>query len=118
MVMKERRRRPRQSADAQDKGHESDFIRQGDVEFKVMARRNKLLGLWAAERMRITGEAAEAYAKEVIASALEKPGDDDLLRKVMKDFADKGADMTEARLREEMDALLDLARQQVPAEQR
>ena len=64
-------------------------------------------------RKEITGDAAEAYAKEVIASEFDEPGDNGVARKVMKDFADKGADMTEDRLRQEMAALREIARRQI-----
>ena len=113
MVIKERRKTPRRPADAKGKGPESDFDRRSEEDFKVTARRNKLLGLWAAGGMGITGDAAEAYAKEVIASEFEEPGDNGVVRKVMKDFADKGVDMTEDRLRQEMAALCEIARRQI-----
>ncbi len=82
----------------------------------MVARRNKLLGLWAAERMGMTGDAAEAYVKVVIAADFEGPGDDHVVRRVMADFADKGVDMAQDRLRREMVALLDVARGQIEAE--
>ena len=116
MVFKERRKKPRRDADVKDKGHETDLVREGEREFIVTARRNKLLGLWAAERMGITGDAAQAYSKEVVVSDLEEPGDDDVVRKVMKDLAEKGADITEDRLRREMDALLEVARRQTESD--
>ena len=116
MVFKERRTKPRLPRDAKDKGQESDLIRQDDREFKMVARRNKLLGLWAAEKMGMTGDAAEAYVKVVIAADFEGPGDDGVVRRVMADFADKGVDMAEDRLRREMEALLDVARGQIEAE--
>ena len=110
---KERRKKPRRPRDAMDKGHESDFVRQGEMEFKVIARRNKLLGLWAAEKMGMTGETAKEYSKEVIASYFEELGEEDVVRKVMKDFAEKGVDVSEDGLRQEMDALLGVARGQI-----
>ncbi len=117
MAFKERRKRPRQRADTKDKGHETDYVRQHEFEFKMVARRNKLLGLWVAEKLGMTGTAAEAYGKEVVAAEFEEPGDDNVLRKVMKDLADKGADVTEDQLRQEMDALLKIARTQIEAGQ-
>ena len=113
---KERRKTPRRPTDTKDKGHEIDFLRQGEMEFKVIARRNKLLGLWAAEKMGMAGETAKEYSKEVVVSDFEEPGDDDVVRKVMKDFAEKGVDMAQDRLRREMEALLDVARGQIGAE--
>ena len=114
--MKERRKKPRRPRDAMDKGHESDFVRQGEMEFKVIARRNKLLGLWAAEKMGMTGETAKEYSIEVVVSNMEKPGDDGVVRKVMKDFAEKGVGESEDRLRQEMDALLGVASGQIKSE--
>lgn len=98
------------------KAHEKEQVLKDELAFKVLARRNKMLGLWAAEQMGLTGDAASAYAKDVVAADLDEPGDADLVRKVMKDFADKGIAMTEARLRQEMEALLPVARQQVEAQ--
>ena len=113
---KDRRKEPRRLRDAKDKGHEMDFLRQGEMEFKVIARRNKLLGLWAAEKMGMTGETAKEYSKEVVVSDLEEPGDDDVVRKVMKDFAEKGVGVSEDGLRQEMDALLGVARGQIKSD--
>jgi len=93
-----------------------DFVRQGEMKFKVIARRNKLLGLWAAEKMGITGETAKEYSKEVVASDFEEPGDDDVVRKVMKDFAEKDVGVSEDQLRQEMDALLGVALGQIKSD--
>ena len=112
----ERRKKPRLPTDTKDKGHEVDFLRQGEMEFKVIARRNKLLGLWAAEKMGMTGETAKEYSKEVVVSDFEEPGDDDVFRKVLKDFAEKGVDVSEDRLRQEMDALLGVAHGQIKSD--
>ncbi len=113
---KERRKTPRRPTDTKAKGHEIDFLRRGEMEFKVIARRNKLLGLWAAEKMGMTGGTAEEYGKEVVVSDLEEPGDADVFRKVMKDFAEKGVGVSEDGLRQEMDALLGVARGQINSE--
>ena len=117
MAFKERRKKPRKRTDAKDKGHETDYIRHQEFEFKTVARRNKLLGLRVAEKLGMTGAAAEAYGKEVVAADFEEPGHDGVVRKVMKDLAEKGADLTEDQLRQEMDALLEIARTQIKAEQ-
>lgn len=113
---KDRRKSPRRPLDAKNKGHEIDFVRQDELEFKAIARRNKLLGLWAAEKMGMTGETAVAYSKEVVASDFEEAGDADVVRKVMKDLAGKGVGVTEAQLRQEMNALLAAARAQIKSE--
>ena len=92
---------------------EARFRREQELEFKAGARRNKLLGLWAAEQMGISGEGAAAYAKEVVIADFERPGDDDVLEKVFKDLTDKGLDVSERQVRKEMDRLMEIARQEV-----
>jgi len=92
---------------------ETRYKHDQEMDFKANARRNKLLGLWAAEQMGITGESADAYAKEVVVSDFDRPGDDDVLEKVLKDLTDKGVDISAHRVRKEMDQLLEVAREQV-----
>ncbi len=99
-----------------EKGFEAKYKHDQDLQFKVMARRNKLLGLWAAGKMGVTGADADTYAKEVVISDFDRPGDDDVLEKVHGDLAAKGLDLTDKDVRKEMDRLLDVARQQVEAE--
>lgn len=99
-----------------EKGFEAKYRHDQETTFKINARRNKLLGLWAAEQMKIAGPAAEAYAKEVVVADFDQPGDADVVRKVLRDLAGKGVDMTEHRLRKEMDRLAVVARDQVLAE--
>ena len=85
------------------KGFEAEFTRKQEQAFRVTARRNKLFGLWAATRLGLpAGEAAQAYAMTVVAADFEVPGDDDVIRKVLADFADKGIAVTEAELRTEL----------------
>ena len=95
---------------------ENRFKHDQELEFKANARRNKLLGLWAAEQMSISGDAADDYAKEVVVSDFDRPGDEDVLEKVLKDFTDKGLDISASRLRKEMDSLMETARAQVRSE--
>ncbi len=92
---------------------ETRYKHDQELDFKAGARRNKLLGLWAAEQMGITGESADAYAKEVVIADFDRPGDDDVLEKVHKDLTDKGLDVSEHRVRKEMDQLMEVARDQV-----
>ena len=99
--------------DERQKGFEKKFEKDQELQFKATARRNRLLGLWAAGLMGITGEAAEAYAKEVVRADLEKPGEDDVVDKVMGDFKAKGIAQSEHQLRRKMDELLGVARQQI-----
>jgi len=98
------------------RGEEAKFAMDQAAEFKIMARRNKLLGLWAADLMGLTGSDAEAYAKTVILSDLEEAGDDDVLRKIRADFDVKGIDRSDARIREQMDALVAVAHEQLNSE--
>lgn len=96
--------------DKREKGFEEKHRRDQELNFKVQARRNKLLGNWAAEKLGLDGAAAEAYAKEVIASDFDEPGDDDVLRKVLGDLEAKGVETSEHMVRKEMDKLLEVAR--------
>lgn len=102
--------------DDRKRGEEAKFALDQAAEFKVMARRNKLLGLWAADLLGLTGSDAEAYAKTVVMSDLEEPGDDDVFRKVRGDFDAKGIDRSDARIREHMAELLPVAREQIANE--
>jgi len=101
--------------DDRQKGFERKFEHDQELRFKAIARRNKLLGLWAAEKLGLAGEAAEAYAKEVVASDFERPGDDDVVEKVMKDLTAKGIQITDHAVRKEMERLLVVAREQILA---
>lgn len=104
------------SFDDRKRGQETKFAMDQDTAFKVMARRNKLLGLWAADLLGLTGTDAEAYAKTVVLSDLEEPGDDDVFRKVRADFDAKGVDRSDTRIREHMAELMPVAREQVAKE--
>lgn len=102
--------------DDREKGFERKFVHDAELEFKAEARRNKLLGLWAADKMGITGDAADAYAKEVIAADFEEVGDEDVYRKVSGDFEKKGVSVPEAEIRQQMVMLLAKARAQLMEE--
>ncbi|MCH7887980.1 MAG: DUF1476 domain-containing protein [Proteobacteria bacterium] len=95
---------------------EARFTRDQELQFKATARRNKLLGLWAAELLGLGGDDAAAYAKEVVIADFDRPGDDDVLEKVLKDLTAAGVEITNHKLRKEMDRLMDDARAQVMAE--
>ena len=95
---------------------EAKFKHDEEFKFKVMARRNKLLGLWAADLMGVTGDAAQAYGKEVVIADFDEPGDADVLRKVLGDLRAKGLDVDEHKVRHEMDRLLGEATQQMAAD--
>jgi len=97
--------------DKREEGFEKKFAHDEELRFKAMARRNKLLGLWAAEVLGKSGADAEAYAKEVVLADFEETGDNDVLRKVTKDLQDKAID--EQQIRAKMSELLDQAIEQV-----
>ena len=97
-------------------GFEYKFKHDKELQFKVMNRRNKLLGLWAANLLGIHGAEAENYAKTVVMSDFNKPGDQDVLAKVLADFKAKGVEMSEHRLRKHMDELMHAATEQVKSE--
>lgn len=99
--------------DDRESAHENKFARDHETDFKVIARRNKLLGLWAAEKLHLKAEEHESYAKDVLAADFEEPGDNDVLRKVLGDFQKAGLAVTEKELREKMHALLGIAREQI-----
>ena len=103
------------SFDKREEGFEKKFALDEEQKFKAEARRNKLLGLWAAEKLGITGDAAGAYAKEVVAADFEEAGDQDVARKVMGDLTAKGVAITDAQLRLKMDELMATAILQVKA---
>lgn len=99
--------------DDRERAEEAKYALDQETEFKVMARRNKLLGLWAAGLLGKDDAAAEAYAKEVVLADLEEAGDDDVLRKVRGDLEAAGVDRTEAQIRQQMAELMPVAREQI-----
>jgi hypothetical protein len=103
------------SFDKREEGFEKKFALDEEQKFKAEARRNKLLGLWAAEKLGMTGDAASAYAKDVVAADFEEAGDRDVVRKVMTDLTAKGGAITEAELRTKMNELMAQAVIQVKA---
>jgi len=102
--------------DEREKGFVAKYRLDQETQFKITARRNRLLGLWAAEKLGIKGPAAETYAKEVVAADFEKPGDQDVVDKVRRDLEAKGVVLGVAAVRGELDRLAGVARDQVMAE--
>ncbi len=102
--------------DERQKAQEAKFAHDQELQFKVNARRNKLLGLWAAEQMGLSEEHARAYAAEVVASDFEEAGDEDVFRKVSADVKAKGASVSDDMIRQKMAELTAVAREQVLAE--
>jgi len=103
------------SLDDRKKGFENKFAHDEELRFKATARRNKLLGLWAAEKMGLSGTEAESYAKEVVAADFEEAGDDDVVRKVLGDLKAKNVDQSEHQVRRTMDELMATAIDQIKA---
>ncbi|WP_138380027.1 DUF1476 domain-containing protein [Luteithermobacter gelatinilyticus] len=99
-----------------EKAFENKFAKDEEFEFKVAMRRNKLLGLWAAEKMGLSGADAQNYAKEVVQADFEETGHEDVYRKIKTDFEAKGVEISEHRLRKAMDEFLEEARLQLKAE--
>jgi len=102
--------------DNREKAFEDKYKHDQDLQFRVVVRRNKLLGLWAAKELGIPAAETEAYAKSVVMADFEKPGDDDVLEKIVADAKAKGVDISEHRIRKHMDDLLEAARQQIMSE--
>ncbi|MGB0766995.1 MAG: DUF1476 domain-containing protein [Phycisphaeraceae bacterium] len=102
--------------DDRRKGMEAKLHQDGELRFKVNNRRNKLLGLWLAERFGLEGDDAKAYAKTVVLADFEEPGDDDVLRKALLDIQERDANIDEPTLRAKMAELLPVAQDQVFSE--
>ncbi|MCG6857710.1 MAG: DUF1476 domain-containing protein [Salaquimonas sp.] len=99
-----------------EKAFENKFAHDEALKFKAQARRNKLLGQWAAEKLGKAGDDAETYAKEVIRSDFEEPGDDDVFRKIRADFDEAGVDQSDHQIRRTMEELMQTAMEQVMKE--
>jgi len=101
--------------DKREEGFEKRFAVDEELKFKANARRNKLLGLWAAEKLGISGAEAEAYAKAVVLADLEEVGDDDVFRKIRKDFDAKGVTESDHQIRRTMDEFMAKAIESIKA---
>jgi hypothetical protein len=99
-----------------EKAFENKFAHDEALKFKAEARRNRLLGLWAAEKLGKVGADADGYAKEVIRSDFHEPGDDDVFRKIRSDFDKHGVDQSDHQIRRTMEELMATAREQVMKE--
>ena len=99
--------------DDRQRGFENKFALDQDQEFKAGARRNRLLGEWAAGLMGLEGDRVAEYAKAVVKSDFELPGDEDVLRKVFEDLKGSGVNTSEGDVRMKMDELLAQARQAI-----
>ncbi|MFZ3032656.1 MAG: DUF1476 domain-containing protein [Parvibaculum sp.] len=101
------------SFDKREDTFESKFVHDAELQFKVAARRNKLLGLWAAGLMGIEGDAAAEYAKTVVAADLKEVGDEDVFVKIRADFDAKGVEQSDHQIRRTMEELLAKAKEEI-----
>jgi len=101
--------------DKREEGFEQQFPHDEALKFKATARRDKLLGLWAAEKLGLTGPAAEAYAKEVVMADIESTGDHDMFGKIRKDLDAKGVSLSDHQIRRTMDELMARAVSEIKA---
>ncbi len=95
--------------DKREEGFENKFAHDEELRFKARARRNKLVGLWAAEKLGLTGAAAETYAATIVATEVDKPGSDSVFTKLRKDFDDKGVTQSDHQIRRTMDEAMEKA---------
>ncbi len=102
--------------DQREKAFEAKFEHDQELQFKTTARKNKLLGLWAAGLMGKTGADADAYSKEVVLADLDKPGDSDVIGKLVKDLAAAGKPTEEATIRKQAERLMVEAKAQMMKE--
>lgn len=103
------------SFDNREKSEEARYKHDQDLNFRVMARRNKLLGLWAAERMSLPEDESTAYAKQIVELQLDKDGDSAVLRRVLEDLETKGLAVNDAEVREQLDLCFSEAKAQLTA---
>jgi hypothetical protein len=102
--------------DDREKGFERKFAHDEELKFRATARRNKLLGLWAAEKLGLTGDEAQAYAREIVKADLAEPGEEDVFRKVRSDFDAKGIAESDHQIRRMMGDLMAAAVSQIESE--
>lgn len=101
-----------------ERAFEKKYEHDQDLKFKVNARKNKLLGLWAAGLIGKSGADAEAYAKDVVMADLERPGDSDVIEKLVKDLAAAGKPMEDHTIRRQAERLAEEAKAQIMKETR
>jgi hypothetical protein len=95
--------------DKREEGFESKFAHDEELRFKAHARRNKLVGLWAAEKLGMTGAAAETYAANIVAGDLDNPNSDSVFSTLRKDFDEKGVAQSDHQIRRTMDEAMERA---------
>jgi hypothetical protein len=101
--------------DKREKAFEAEFVHDEELKFKAGARRNKMLGLWAAEKLGLSGDAAADYSRAVVTAEIDAASEDAVVSKIMSDLAAKGISLTETDLRARMNELLAAAVAQIKA---
>ena len=101
--------------DKREEGFEKKFAHDEELRFKATARRNKLLGQWAAQKLGLSGDDADSYAKAVVMADFEEAGDDDVFRKLRTDFEAKSLGLSDHQIRRTMDELMEQAIAQIKA---
>ena len=99
--------------DGREKGYEAQFKLDEELTFKVEARRNKLLGMWLAEKFGLDSEKADKYIREVVVADMDEPGIEDVIRKVMADIQARGINLTEQDIRDKIEELDVVAKTQL-----
>jgi hypothetical protein len=99
--------------DDREKAFESKYALDQEQEFKAVARRNKLLGLWAAGKMGLGADSAEEYGRAIVKADFEQPGEEDVYRKIAQDLEGAGLVVSEGEIRRKMDELSSVAREQI-----
>ena len=99
--------------DDRERAFESQYARDQEMQFKIVARRNRLLGHWAAKKMGLNDAESESYAKDVIRADFEEAGDEDVIRKLVGDLTSAGVDCDESRIREALEHKTVEARRQL-----
>ena len=99
--------------DDREKRYEGGYGHSEEVEFKIIAKRDKLTGLWAAKQFGLKGEEAEIYARKVVEADLEEPGDKDVIRKLIADFNQYNVEMSDHRLEKKLQENYDIARDEI-----
>jgi hypothetical protein len=99
--------------DDRERAFETKFAHDEEMKFRLAARRNKLLGLWAARLMGLSEVEAEAYAKDVVRADFEEAGDEDVIRKLLGDLTNAGVETDEARIRDSLEAQTREAKRQL-----
>jgi hypothetical protein len=95
--------------DKREEGFESKFAHDEELRFKAHARRNKLVGIWAAEKLGLTGAAAESYASNIVTIDLDKPDSDRVFSQIRKDFDGKGVEQSDHQIRRTMEEAMEKA---------